>query len=108
MIFVTTADFYAKAAACTRLSREEELDCARRMKSGDTAARQAIIESYLPSVAAHLRRTGTAPQELGKVLYCMQALEKAVDGFNFFQDSETFSHRLSWYLRQATVRYIAR
>lgn len=34
-------------------------------------------------------------------------LEKAVDGFNFEQNGETFSHRLSWWLRQETTKYIA-
>ncbi|MCF2681828.1 hypothetical protein [Faecalicatena contorta] len=47
-------------------------------------------------------------QSLGLVLYCLQALEKAVDHFDFLQDSEPFSHRLNWYIRQAVTSYIVR
>ena len=47
-------------------------------------------------------------QNLGLVLYCMQALEKAADSFDFLQDSEPFLHRLNRYLRQATVDYIVK
>ena len=37
----------------------------------------------------------------------LAALEQAVDHFDFAQSSETFTHRLSWYLRQATTKRIA-
>jgi len=47
-------------------------------------------------------------QNLGMVLHCLQMLEKQVDKFNFQQDGETFTHRLSWGLRQAIASYIAR
>ena len=40
------------------------------------------------------------------IVYCQQALEKAVDNFDFFQESESFAHRLSWYLRQVATKYI--
>ena len=38
---------------------------------------------------------------------CCAAVEKAVDGFDFLQDSERFGHRLNWALRQMVTAYIA-
>lgn len=76
------------------------------MKKGDAFAREQLIESYFPMVAAHIKRTASHMQSLGLIVYCQQALEKAVDNFNFLQDGETFAHRLSWSLRQATTKYM--
>lgn len=106
MIYISIEDFYKKAESCHVLSRQEEIECAQQMKNGDAAARERLIESYLPMVAAHVKRTNPHMQKLGLVLYCQQALENAVDSFDFLQDSEKFSHRLSWHLRQAVVRYV--
>lgn len=108
MIYFSIDDFYEKADLCRVLSRQEEVECALRMKNGDAAAREELIQSYIPMTAAHIRSTKSHMQTLGLVLYCMQYLEKCVDSFDFLQDSEPFSHRLSWYLRQAVVRYIVR
>ncbi|MBQ8816830.1 MAG: hypothetical protein IJZ84_06085 [Lachnospiraceae bacterium] len=106
MIFISIEDFYEKVSSFSKMSRQEEKECALQMKEGSTAARERLIQSYLPMVAAHIKHMPSHMQNLGFVLYCQQALEKAVDSFNFLQDSETFSHRLSWYLRQADVKYI--
>ena len=108
MIFSNIEDFYEKASICVRLTRQEEIDCAKKMKTGDTAAREKLIQSYIPMVAGHIKHMKPHLQTLGLVLYCMQALEKAVDSFDFLQDSEPFSHRLSWWLRQAVANYIVR
>ena len=108
MLFISIEDFYKKAESCHRLSRSEEIECAKLMKSGDFKARECLIESYLPFVAGCIRHTDKSMQTLGLVLYCVDALEKAVDSFNFLQESETFAHRLSWYLRQAMTQYIVR
>ncbi|MBQ8803132.1 MAG: hypothetical protein IJZ53_05835 [Tyzzerella sp.] len=107
MIFISLNDFFEKISDCRKLSRQEEVECARQMKSGDDSARERLIESYLPMVAAHIKRIPSHLQSFGMVIYCQQALEKAVDSFNFEQNGETFAHRLGWYLRQATTRYIA-
>ena len=107
MLFVSIEDFYAKADSCRVLTRQEELECAQRMAAGDAAAREALIQSYTPMVAGYTKRH-VQWQTLGMALYCMQALEKAVDSFNFQQDNESFRHWLSWYLRQASTRYIVR
>ena len=107
MIFISIEDFYEKVSSFSKMSRQEEKECALQMKEGSTAAREKLIQSYLPMVAAHIRRRPAYMQNLGFVLYCQQALEKAVDSFNFLQDSETFVHRLSWHLRQTDTKYIA-
>ena len=108
MLFVNTADFFNKVSSFRKMTRDEELECARRMQSGDPAARKQLIESYLPMVAAHITRLPKHMQSLGLVLYCVHATEKAVDSFNFLQDSETFAHRLSWHLRNATAAYLVK
>ena len=108
MICCSIEDFYKKAADCRHMTRQAEVVCAKKMKDGDTEARERLIESYIPMVASHIKRMKQEQQTLGLALYCMQALEKAVDSFDFLQESETFTHRLSWWLRQATVDYIVR
>lgn len=108
MIFISIDDFYEKAAQCHVLSREEEVLCARRMKDGDNAAREQLIQSYLPMLARYMKGRKPHMQTLGLVLYCRHALEKAVDSFDFSQDREPFSHRLNWAFRQAAVNYIVR
>lgn len=107
MVYISAEDFCKKASAHHRLSRQEELECAQGMKNADSLARQRLIQGYLPMVAGHVRRQPEHMQSVGLVAYCLQALERAVDSFDFFQEGESFSHRLSWHLRQASTRYIA-
>ncbi len=108
MVFVSIDDFFEKAALCKALTRQEEIECAVAIKNGDTEAREKLVQSYIPMVASHIKHAKPHMQNLGLVVYCMNALEKAVDSFDFMQESETFSHRLSWALRQAVVSYIVR
>ena len=108
MIFIDIEEFYEKASAYARLTRQEEIECAKKMKNGDIVARERLIQSYIPMVAGHIKHMKPHLQTLGLVLYCMQALEKAVYSFDFLQDSEPFSRRLSWWLRQAVANYIVR
>ena len=105
--YISVPDFLQKTALCPRLSRQEELVLAAAAANGDAAARQQLSQSYLPAVAGHIRSCSPQFQTLALVYACLQALEKAMDGFDFAQDSEPFSHRLSWWLRQTTVAYIA-
>lgn len=106
-LFLSINDFFEKANACTRLSREVELQCAVKMRNGDATAREALFQGYLPQVAAHLKRWPTQYVTLSLIYSCCQTLEHAIDNFDFLQDNEKFSHRLSWHLRQITVRHIA-
>lgn len=108
MVYVSIEDFYEKASSCYTMTRQEEIECAEQMKNGDIVARERLIQSYMPMVAGHLKYMKPHLQNLGLVLYCVQALEKAVDSFDFMQDSESFSHRLSWWLRQAVTNYIVK
>ena len=108
MLLIRLEDLFERAEKCRVLTTEEQIQCAVRMKDGDASARQALIDSYLPSVAGHIRRMNPDMQTLNHALHCVAALEKTVDTFNFFQDGEPFRHRLSWALRQATTRYIVR
>lgn len=107
MLFISVEDFFEKTKGIPALEHGEERALAEKMKAGDKAARQRLVEAYLPSVAAHIRRLHAPQQSLELVMRCCRALEKAVDGFDFLQDSESFSHRLSWWLRQTTAEYIA-
>lgn len=107
MVYISAEDFCKKACAHPRLSRQEELECAHGMKNADPLARQRLIQGYLPVVAGHIKHQPEHMQSVGLVAYCLQALERAVDSFDFFQEGESFSHRLSWHLRQASTRYIA-
>ena len=108
MVYISIDDFYRKASNCTRLTRQEEIEYAQAMNNGNSIARERIIESYIPMVAGHIKHMQPHLQTLGLVVYCMNALEKAVDSFDFMQEGETFTHRLSWWLRQASASYIAK
>lgn len=108
MVYVSTEDFLQKVEGCTVLSRQEELVCAAEAKQGSAAARERLIQSYLPMVAGRIKHMPSHLQSLGLVYYCLQALERAVDTFDFTQNSEPFTHRLNWALRQAVTRYIVR
>ena len=107
MIFISVEDFFTKASTIPRLSREEEKALAIRMIDGDDEARKKLIYSYLPSVAFHVRRAPENIRTLNTVYACIDALEKAIDRFDFLQDSETFAHHLSWCLRQCITKCIA-
>ena len=103
MLYIRAEDFYEEARSCSAMSRQEELQCARQMREGDALARERLIRSYLPMTAAYISRMPAHRQSLRLILDCRQA----VDAFDFFQDSEPFSHRLNWYLRSAVTKYIA-
>lgn len=107
MLFISVDDFFKKTAALRPITREQERAYAVQMKNGDADARQAIITGYLPYVAASVRHLEPGMQTFTVVMACCAALEKAVDSFNFLQDSERFSHRLSWWMRQTITRCIA-
>ena len=106
MVYISVDDFYEKVSSFSAMSRQEEIECARLMANGDILARERLIQSYLPMVAAHVKRASADIQSLGLILCCQQALERAVDTIDFLQESESFSHRLSWCLRQAVIKYL--
>ena len=107
MLYISSQDFFDKAVQCLCLSRDEEKQCAVLMKSGDSEARQKIINNYIPFVASYVKRYSGDKPSLQMIYRCLQALENQVDKFDFFQDRESFIHLLSWVLRQEITRYIA-
>ena len=107
MLFISADDFFDKVKSIKRITREEELEYARRMKDGDINAKTFLIMSYLPFAAGAIRHLKKEYQTLELVLRCCRGVERAVTTFNFEQDGETFSHRLSWWLRNIITRYIA-
>lgn len=107
MLFVSLDDFYQKAASAVRLSPDQEKSLALKMQAGDPDARQAIINSYLPLVAACIQHSPKEIQTLKTVYCCITSLEKGVDSFCFGQDSEPFLHHLNWRLRQCIAGCIA-
>lgn len=106
MLFVSAEDFFAQAKNIPQITREEERLLAQRLGQ-DPAAREGLIRGYLPYVANYIRRTSKDLQTLQTVYACLDTLEKGVDSFNFQQDGESFSHHLSWRLRQCITRCIA-
>lgn len=108
MLFISIDDFFEKARNMIRLSREDERSFALKMQEGNADARQAIVNSYLPLVASYIEnRAPKEIQTLKTVYCCIHSLEQGVDQFNFLQDSETFTHHMTWRLRQCITKCIA-
>ena len=106
MLFIRAEDFFAQASEAPRLTREEEKQLAREMGQ-NPAARERLIKSYYPMVASHIRRAPRDVQTLRTVYVCLESPAEGVDQFDFLQDSETFTHHLSWRMRQCITRCIA-
>ena len=107
MLFIGPDDFFRKVSHIPSISRERELYHAKKMLMGDMQAKESIILGYLPYIASFIRHQPSQNQTLELILRCCIALEKAVDSFDFLQNSEPFSHRLDWYLRQTATAYMA-
>ena len=107
MVFLSFEDFAEKVEKTEKLTpgKAEELNI--NMKNGDESARETLIEGHLYLVKGHILRMNPEMRTLRHVMECVSALSKAVDSFNFLTKSETFTHRLSFYLRNATTKYIA-
>ncbi|MBE6731154.1 MAG: hypothetical protein E7564_05655 [Ruminococcaceae bacterium] len=106
MLFISFEDFVSKVNKTEKLNSESAEKLYKAMKNGDENAREALIEGYLYLVKAHILRMKPEMRTLRHVLECVRALGKAVDTFDFTSKSETFAHRLSFYLRNATTKYI--
>ena len=107
MLYISAQDFFEKASAQIRFSRQEELEAAAQMKAGDMAARDRIAASYLPVVAARIRRLPKDMQSTSFIYSCICALEREIDAFDFFQDSEPFMHRLGLVIQREVANHIA-
>ena len=105
MIYKSANEFYKCAKLIKRLTEEEEKELAKRKKSGDLAAREKLIEGYLPVMASIIGRYNKESLEL--IMMAKAELEKQVDRFDFFGGSDSFTHVLSLAMRQVATRYIA-
>lgn len=107
LLFTGAADFFAAARLQKKLPRESEKEYARRMAEGDSEAREKIILSYLPAVAAFVKRKTRGEQSLALIYRLLDALEKTADGFDFGQGREVFTRRLTLAMNKALTEYIA-
>ena len=107
LIYINKEDFFEKAAAARRISKDEERELSVRMAAGDAKAREIIIDGYLHFVASYIRRMLGDRATLEVVYCCLSALESAVDTFNFLQEGDTFGHQLGLKLKKAINGYIA-
>ena len=107
MLFLSEADFFEKARKYATLKREEEASCAELMKNGDAAAREKLMCSYLPKLAAFVRKVQKDHRSLELVYRLICVLEKEIDSFDFSQKREAFSHVLALAMRKALTEYIA-
>ena len=107
MLFTDVNDFFAKASKLHRLAPIEERDLAQRMLDGDETAKQSILQSHLPLIAAYIRRAPQEIQSLHTVYACIEAVEKGIEGFDFLNSNRPFAYYVSRHLRQCITRCIA-
>ncbi|MBQ8911388.1 MAG: hypothetical protein IJY89_02315 [Clostridia bacterium] len=106
MLYTRAEDFFKNAAKQQRLSLREEKACAQKMKEGDALARQALFDSFLPLLAAFLKRWSDAPS-LELIYRGLAVLEKELAAFDFQGEDPSFDRHLSAKLRQMMTSYIA-
>jgi RNA polymerase primary sigma factor len=89
------------------LSREEEVDLARRLRAGDDDAKQRLIESNLRLVVQIARRYFNRGLPLGDLIEEGNlGLIRAVEKFDPERGTR-FSTYATWWIRQAIVRALA-
>ena len=99
--------FMKKTNCLFVIKREEEIQCAQQLQEGNIEGREKIVNGYLLYVAKEILHLPRKYQTLELVYRCCQMLEREVENFDFRQDSENFSHRLSNCLRKTITCYIA-
>ncbi len=89
------------------LSAKEELDLAKRMEQGDTAAKNRLSEANLRLVVSIAKRyVGRGMQFLDLIQEGNLGLIKAVEKFDY-RKGYKFSTYATWWIRQAITRAIA-
>ena len=108
MMLVSSEQFLLQVKDIKRLTRQEEQKLAVQMLAGNAKAEQRLVQSYLPLVAATAQRVSKdGKPSLELICRFVSVLEYEVKTFDFSQDCEPFSHRLSLALKKATTAYIA-
>ena len=108
MLFLTPVEFFDKAKQMKPLSREQEKELYSLMKTGDMQARERIVQSYVNIVACKIKRLSKELYSLDLIYNCLDKLEKAVDTFDFSNDGESFTHRLTLIIQKEIANYIAK
>ena len=106
MLYTDAAHFFTHADGIPRLSREEEKALGARAKEGDEAAARALTDSYLPMLAAYLKRYADTPS-LRLIYMGVETLTEAVASFDFQTENPTFTRFLGDRVRRMMTRYIA-
>lgn len=107
MLFISADDFLNKVKSLSPLTREEEKILAVQKAAGDAAAREKLVQGYLPFTAGFIRRAPRGLRTLNTVYTCIDCLEKSVDSFDFLQDRERFARPLGQRLRHCITRCLA-
>ena len=80
MLFKTPKEFFDTAESVGRITRDEELDLANRMREGDASAKDKLTTAYLPVLASYVRRYSREPSE-EFIRRAVETLTDAVSGF---------------------------
>ena len=107
MLFISAEDFFTQVSTVSPLTKEETKRLGAQLAVGDTSAREQLIRGHLPFVAGYIRRGPRDLQTLHTVYACIEALEKAVDRFDFTRENTHFVDALSRTMRQCITRCIA-
>ena len=88
------------------LTKEQEINLAKKIEKGDTAAKKIMIESNLRlafSIAKKYSKFGSSLEDL--IQECNIGLIKAVEKFDWRRGYK-FSTYSCWWIRQAATRYL--
>lgn len=99
--------YFDKVGECSLLSREEEVELAKAIESGDQRARKRMIEANLRlaiSIAKNFRDKGCSFEDL--IQESNLGLIRAVDRFDWRKGFK-FSTYAVWWIRQAVQSHVA-
>ena len=105
MLYTCAEDFFKYASSIERISREDELKLGLKMREGDEDAKEQLIRSYIPVLAAYLKKYSRNPS-LSLVYFGLGVLTDSVTNFNFQIENPTFTRFLGDSVRQTITRYI--
>lgn len=105
MLYTCSNDFFKYATSISRISREEEKELGLKMQEGNEDAKEQLIRSYIPVLAAYLKKYSRDPSL--SLVYCgLDVLADSVKNWNFQIENPTFTRFLGDRVRQMITRYI--